>query len=124
LKNVRPLSAARRKAQRLQKLGSERPFCLLCGSREPMVLRTVTRRFLEDHHILGRAREPHLTLSLCFNCHALVTEGLLQAGVGMERESDPRKFTSSVFRALSVHHRALSDAFWRMADWVDGMEYE
>lgn len=123
MKNVNPLRTARRKAQRLKKLGSEHPFCLFCGCSEPMLLRPVTRRFLEEHHIFGVANDPDTTLALCFNCHALVTEGLLQAGVTMTREPDPIKFASNILRALAVQHEILSKASWRFANLLDRGEH-
>ncbi len=119
MKNVHPLRAARRRAQRLNKLGCEHPLCLFCLCSEPMLLRPVTRRFLEEHHIFGVANDPELTLALCFTCHALITEGLIQAGVTMTRESDPRKFAINIFRALAVHNHALSEALWRCADLLN-----
>jgi hypothetical protein len=119
MKNVHPLRTARRRARRLQKLGSQNPFCLFCGCSEPMLLRPVTRRFLEDHHIFGIANDPDSTLALCFTCHALVTEGLLQADVRMTRELDPTKFAKNMFRALQVHHEILGQACGRFADFMD-----
>jgi hypothetical protein len=115
MKNVHPLKTAKRTAYRLEKLGSKDPVCLFCGCSEPMLLRPVTRRFLEEHHVVGIANDPELTLALCFNCHALITEGLLQAGVNMTRESDPKKFAANMFQALAVHHDNLSAACKRFA---------
>jgi hypothetical protein len=125
MKNVHPLRAAQRKAQRLAKLLSkpgDHPACLFCGYSEPMVLRPLTqqfvekhRRFFEEHHVFGRTHDPITTVALCFNCHALVTEGMLQAGVSMKRERDSVKFAQIVFRALAVHLRMLSDACWRFS---------
>ena len=80
-----------------------------------MALRPVTRRFLEEHYLVGRANDATLTLALCFNCHALATEGLLQAGVSMKRERNPTKFARLIFYALAVHLKMLSDACWRFA---------
>jgi hypothetical protein len=115
LKNIHPLKTVRRRAQRLKRLGSDYAFCLRCGCSEPTVLRSICRRFLEQHHVVGLANDPDLTLALCFNCHALITEGLHQAGVGMNREANPIKFASNMFRALAVHHGMLSDASWRFS---------
>jgi hypothetical protein len=88
-----------------------------------MLLRPITkkvfekhRRFFEEHHVFGWMQDSNTTLALCFNCHALVTEGLLQAGVEMKRETNPIKFAQVVFRALSVHLRILSDACWKFAN--------
>jgi hypothetical protein len=118
VKNIHPLRTVRRRAQRLERLGSEHPFCLRCGFSEPMVLRPVTRRFLEQHHVVGSANDADLTLALFFNCHALITEELHQAGVSMTREPDPIKFAGNVFRALAVHHSMLSEASWKFSTLV------
>jgi len=130
MKNVHPLRAARRKTRRLKKLRAmpgDRPVCLFCGCSEPMLLRPLRkevfekhRRFFEEHHVFGWMLDSVTTLALCFNCHALVTEGLLGAGVGMKRETDPLKFAQTIFRALSVHFRILSDACWKFANLLAG----
>ncbi len=113
MKNIHPLRTERRKASRIEMLGTDQPICLLCGCLEPMVLRRVTRRFREQHHVVGRAHDSELTLALCFNCHALVTENLHKAGVSMKPESNLIKFAEIVFRAFAVHFKLLSDACWR-----------
>jgi hypothetical protein len=87
-----------------------------------MLLRPVARRFLELHHVVSRHRDSTLTLALCFNCHALVTENLHKAGVTMTREADPLKFAQSTFRALAVHHEMLRDACRRFAELLDATE--
>jgi hypothetical protein len=84
-----------------------------------MLLRPVTRSFLEDHHIFGIANDRDSTLALCFNCHALATEGLLQAGVTMTREPDSRKFAINVLRANEFHLRMLSEASGRFATHLE-----
>jgi hypothetical protein len=73
MKNIHPLMAERRLAGRIERLGSKEAICLSCGCNEPMVLRPTTRRFAEEHHVVGREHDALLTLSLCFNCHALIT---------------------------------------------------
>lgn len=80
-----------------------------------MLMRPVTRSFLEEHHVYGVANDPDATLALCFNCHALATEGLLQAGVTMIREPDSRKFAANMFRATAVHLKMLGEANGRFA---------
>jgi hypothetical protein len=129
MKNINPLRTARRKAQRLAKLlakPGDPPICLGCGCSEPMLLRPITkpffethRRFFEEHHVFGWRHDSITTLALCFNCHALVTQGLFQAGVTMKREQNPLKFAKIVFRAMAVHLRMLSDACWRFESSVD-----
>jgi hypothetical protein len=129
MKNIHPLRAARRKAGRLAKLQAkpgEQPICLFCGCAEPMLLRPITkrffkkhRRFFEEHHVFGWMLDSGTTLALCFNCHALVTEGLRQAGVEMKRETDPLKFAQAIFRSQSVHLRILGEACWKFANQLD-----
>jgi len=112
MKNIDPLQIEHRRAKRLKKLGSAHPLCLYCGCEEPMLLRPVTRKFLELHHPFGFANDPATTFALCFNCHALAHEKLLQAGVSLEQESNPR----NVLRAMAVHYSQMSDAAFRFAD--------
>ena len=123
------MKAARRESKRLAKFllkPGDRPVCLFCGCPEPMLLRLITkgffekhRRFFEEHHIFGWMLDSGTTLALCFNCHALVTEGLRQAGVEMKRETNPVKFAQAIFRAQSVHLRILSEACWKFANQLD-----
>jgi hypothetical protein len=122
VKNIHPLRTARRKAKRIAKLGSEQAICLRCGCSEPMLLRPVTRGFLEEHHVVGVAHDSILTLALCFNCHALITEDLHRAGVSMKPEPNLQKFAVIVFRALAVHFKMLSDAFWRFSNLFNESE--
>lgn len=119
MKNVHPLKTERRRARRLQKLGGPNPFCLFCGCSDPMLLRPVTRKFLEDHHLFGVANDRDAILALCFNCHALATEGLLQAGVTMTREPDSLKFAINVLRANEFHLKMLSEASGRFATQLE-----
>jgi hypothetical protein len=89
MKNIHPLKAAKRSTRRLAKLlvkPGEHAVCLFCACSEPMLLRPLTkdlfekhRRFFEEHRVFGWMLDSDTTLALCFNCHALITEGLLQA---------------------------------------------
>lgn len=110
-----PIRTARRRVRRLSKLGADFPACLYCGCSEIALLRSVSRRFLEAHHLVGEAHDADLTEFLCRNCHYLATENLLQAGVSMLPESDLVKRTAIQLRALSVHHRMLAEKHDRLA---------
>ena len=83
------------------------------------MLRPVTKRFLEAHHLLGESHDPKLTALLCRNCHYLATENLLRADVSMLPEPDQLKRTAIMLRALSVHHRMLADTHWQLATSID-----
>jgi hypothetical protein len=115
-KNIHPLKQKRREDRRLEKLGSDNPFCLYCGFSMPMVLRPVTREFLERHHLLGIATDRGLTLALCFNCHALAEEDLLGAGVSKskKRDSNPVRLARNICTRLALHHQQISQSCWRM----------
>jgi hypothetical protein len=53
-----PVRAARRKTELRERLGAERPVCAYCGYAEPVALRGVSRKFLREHHVLGRNHDP------------------------------------------------------------------
>jgi hypothetical protein len=69
-----PIRADRRRARRRAALPLD-AACLVCGIRDPDVLLRVGGSLLEDHHVLGRAVAPELTVVLCRNCHAMQTAG-------------------------------------------------
>jgi len=91
------------------------PTCLYCGSSEIALLRKVSKKFLEAHHLFGESHDSNFTVLLCRNCHYLATENLLQSDVSMLAEPDQVKRTTIMLRALSVHHRMLSETHWRLA---------
>ena len=114
-----PARAARRKTELRERLGSERPVCMFCGCAEPVVLRSVSRQFLEEHHLLGRNHDPNLTAFVCLNCHALAHEALLNAGVDLQPESDPVKRVIQMLRAESVLFEMLSRTKQQQAEWLE-----
>ena len=124
MRDQKPIRTARRKVRRLGTLGTDSPVCLYCGCSEIALLRRVTKKFLEDHHLLGESHDPNLTALLCRNCHYLATENLLRADVSMLPEPDQLKRTAIMLRALSVHHRMLSDTHWRLARSLEGLRPE
>jgi hypothetical protein len=101
--------------RRLHQLGADCPACIYCGCSEIALLRKVTKKFLEAHHLFGESHDSNFTVLLCRNCHYLATENLLQADVSMLPEPDQVKRTAIILRALSVHHRMLSETHWRLA---------
>lgn len=119
MKDIHPLRTSRRRAKRLEALGETEPICVICARTDPMLLRPMKKRLLEEHHVVGRSNDPDLTVAICFNCHADVTERLRQAGVSMDKQTDRLNFASHVFRAFSVHLRVLSEACWKYAKWIE-----
>jgi len=59
--------------------------CLLCGETVPEALRTVSRSWLEAHHVVGEINDPGFTVPVCRNCHAKLTEQQRVSGVPLDR---------------------------------------
>ena len=78
-----PIAAAGRRRQREQRFG-ESPACARCGMTEMDALVSMKRRLLEAHHVCGRANDESLTVPVCRNCHAMLTEGQRSAGVSFD----------------------------------------
>jgi hypothetical protein len=115
-----PARAARRKTELQERLGSERPRCMYCGCAEPLTLRPVTRKFLVDHHLLGRNHDPDSTIFLCQNCHALAHENLLDVEVDLEPEPNPVKRVAKMLRAEAMHLEMMAIAKRRQAELLEG----
>ena len=97
-------------------LSGERPACIYCGHAELVALRRVSRKYLREHHVLGRHHDPDLTVFVCLNCHALVhDEKLPDAEVDLKRESDPIKRVATMLRAEAVHFEMLASSKRRQA---------
>jgi len=55
----------------------------------PALVETVRRILLERHHVLGRANHPQLTIILCRNHHAIVTEFQRRGAVPTTLQTNP-----------------------------------
>jgi hypothetical protein len=110
-----PVKTAVRSTRRKRRLGNGEHVCLLCGYSEPPALIPVTKKFLEDHHIVGWQRDSELISVLCRNCHALVSEDLLQEAIDMQRETNPNVLVASMLDALAVFLATLAAAVRRWA---------
>ncbi len=106
-----PARAARRTAEALERLGTEKPRCLYCGNTDPLL---VHPRRIVNHHIFGDDRDP-LTVPACLNCHAVAHENLRDVEVPMSHEQERTKFARAIFRALAVHFSLLAEACSRFA---------
>jgi hypothetical protein len=67
-----PIAADRRRARKQAKLPPDAQ-CELCGISDPDVLLATPGPLLEEHHVLGRAAAPNVTVVLCRNHHAILT---------------------------------------------------
>jgi hypothetical protein len=115
-----PARAARRNTELRETLGSERPVCFYCGYAEPVALRRVSRKFLQEHHLLGRNHDPDSMVFICLNCHALAHEKLLDAEVDLQPEADPVKRVAMMLRAEAVHLEMLASTKRQQAALLEG----
>ena len=116
-----PARAARRQSEVRERLGGERPACIYCGHAEVVALRRLSRKYLREHHVLGRNHDPDLTVFVCLNCHALVHDEMLpDADVDLERESDPIRRVATMLRAEAVHFDMLAESKRRQAALLEG----
>jgi hypothetical protein len=65
---------------------------------------------LEAHHDFGRKRNWGLTVVLCRNCHAELTEDLMRAGIPMVRERDPRKRAGYMLLSGAVFFKKYAES--------------
>ena len=110
-----PARAARRETELREKLDAERPSCIYCGYGQSVALRRVTRKFLPEHHVLGRNHDPDLVVFVCLNCHALLHELLSDERVELQAVSDPVMRVAAMLRAEAVHFEMLASSKRRQA---------
>ncbi|GEM_PF-1447362 len=103
---IDPLANETRRSKRELLLG-ENPTCLLCGIANVDALMPVPRSILEAHHVCGRANDGDLTVPLCRNCHAEVTEGYREAGVPLNRPPTLLHKLAAILRALGAFLSAV-----------------
>ena len=103
-----PVSAGARKHRRRQRIGFD-ARCSLCGISDPTVLVESKRSFFEAHHVLGEAHVPHLTTTVCRNCHARLSAGQLDDGVPLTAQSTLLERLLAIVLALGALLRALGE---------------
>lgn len=108
-----PARTAARRRRRIERLGPD-CACALCGYRNPSALVLVSRTLLEAHHVFGRKRDWGLTVVLCRNCHAEITEDLMRAGVPMVRERDPRRRVAFALLSAAVFFKKYANSLEKL----------
>ena len=112
------------------------PFALFCGYACLESLTRVTREWLktkgvpkdrldhllEEHHIVGEARDPKLTVTLCLNCHREITEGLTCEGVSMRPERNLHKLIALVLRGSAVLFDSLAASYRKWASLLENRD--
>ena len=118
-----PNATALREARRLQSLGDIPSVCAFCGYDGLVITVTakwlkahgVPRKFLEDHHVVGRKHDPKLIIPLCRNCHGECDEGLLREGIGNRFKRDPRERIALTLEAQAAFYEDFAKAQRRLA---------
>ena len=112
-----PLATAARRARRERRFDHD-AACIRCGITTPEMLVPVKRRFLEDHHVCGRANDEALTVPVCRNCHAILTEGQRSAGVIFDA---PPTLLHQLAAALASLFAMLHDLSERGMEWAHAL---
>jgi hypothetical protein len=117
-----PIGTAGRRRKRQKRFSVENPACLFCAEPNLECLKPVTLDWLkahqvliEDHHVAGVTNDPDFVVAICLNCHRKVTERLMQAGISMSREPNPRIRVAVMLEALAVFLDMLVAALRRWA---------
>ena len=127
-----PIRTARRRSKRKDRLGPD-AFCLFCGyacfesitcaTRQWLEARGIPRdrlnRLLEEHHVVGEAHDPDLTVTLCLNCHREITEGLARDGVSMHPQENLLKLIAFVLRGSAVLFDSLAASYRKWATLLE-----
>jgi hypothetical protein len=112
-----PIGDDVRGLRRQRQLGPD-AVCVICGETNPAVLLRVRRSLLEQHHLGGEANDPELTVIVCRNHHAVVTEAGRVSGIelgrGAERSSLER--LEAVLRGLADFFEMLGRALRHWAE--------
>lgn len=104
-----PARTAARRRRKIERLGHDCAGAL-CGYRNPCALIVASRTLLEAHHIFGRKHDSGSTVVLCRNCHAEITEDLMQAAIPMKRERDPIKRAGYMLRSGAVFFKTYAES--------------
>jgi len=113
-----PIGARGRKYRRRQKLG-DAASCAMCGITDPTVLMKTDRAFFEEHHVLGQAHVPHLTITVCRNCHARLSAAQTNDAVPLKRQSTLLQRLIAIVLALASLLKALGEELLTWATKAD-----
>jgi hypothetical protein len=107
-----------RRAGRASRLG-QNPQCVLCPERRRTALTLVTRKFLQLHHVAGRANDPRLLVPLCLNCHADLTDQYRSAGIPMTPAGNILDRVIACLRGVATFLPGLGQACRRWAEQLE-----
>ena len=113
--DTNPIQTAARHAQAKRRLGPD-AVCVQCGMANLSALTPTPKSLLEAHHVVGRAHEPALTVPLCRNCHAILTEQLRRVGASMRPAATVLDRLVAMLRALGAFFQQLGS---HVAQWAE-----
>lgn len=109
-----PIRTAGRQTTRERRFGPD-AACVRCGITTLEALVPVKRRMIEAHHVCGRASDAGLTVPVCRNCHAILTERQQAAGVTF---AAPPTLLHQIAAALVSFFAFLIEMCERGMDWA------
>jgi hypothetical protein len=117
-----PIGDDVRKLRRARRLGAG-AVCVLCGEENPVELRRARGSLLEAHHVGGLANDSQLTVIVCRNCHALLTEAARVSDVELGHRDDrqPLERLEAVLRGQADFDELLAQ---RQRAWADELAAE
>jgi len=102
-----PIQNDARKARRRRQIGAD-AACVRCGLTNLECLIPTKRSLLEAHHVAGNAHDEALTVPLCRNCHAVLTDAQRDAGVDMLPQSTVLHRIAAALASLAVFFADLA----------------
>ena len=115
--NANPMATAARRARRERRFGLD-AACVRCGITTSESLTPMKRSLLEDHQVCGQAHDEALTVPVCPNCHAILTEGQRSAGVIFDA---PPALLHQLAAALASLYAMLHDLSERGMEWAHAL---
>jgi hypothetical protein len=108
-----------RKELRARRLGHD-ASCALCGKRNPEALRRLHRSLLEEHHLAGVASDSALTVTVCRNCHAELSESQRDHDLDLEhgRDRTALEAVEALLRGLALFVAKLAE---RLFEWAESL---
>jgi hypothetical protein len=90
---------------------------VICGETNPPALLRVRRSLLDPHHLGGQVNDPELTVVVCRNHHALLTEAARVSGIELDHRAERGSLErlQAVLRGLADFFELLAQALRRWA---------
>lgn len=90
--------------------------CVLCGIANPEQLTRVRRSLVEHHHPVGRANDDGLTVPVCLNHHAQLSEDQRTEHVPLQKPRSILERFEAILRGLAAFFERLGQTFRAWAE--------